>query len=209
MKRDEKNLQSHQKIIDNALQEFSKKSYGEASLNSICSTGNISKGIIYHYFKDKDELYLNCVRECFEALTDYLDEVVIINNLSIEAALASYFDARITFFGEHPLYLGMFSSAILNPPPHLTAEIDEIAADLNAQSVSILTTLLKSVKLCPDITLEEVVEVFLEYQDFVNSRFQVKTFGENTLKDHEDLCRRWLQILLYGVIEREASHDDK
>ena len=70
MNRDEKNLQTRQKIIDNALSEFSEKSYGEASLNSICATGNLSKGIIYHYFKDKDQLYLICVKECFDALTD-------------------------------------------------------------------------------------------------------------------------------------------
>lgn len=204
MNRDEKNLQTRQKIIDSALGEFSEKSYSESSLNSICTAGNISKGIIYHYFKDKDELYLICVKECFDALTDYLGSTVKVEELSVEEALECYFDARIIFFGEHPLYLGVFCSAVLNPPSHLTTATQEITSALNAQAVSILTTLLKKVKLRLDLTMEEVVEVFCEYQNFVNTRFQMKTVGERTLKEHEERCRRSLQIMLYGVIEREV-----
>lgn len=71
-------------------------------------------------------------------------------------------------------------------------------------NISILTTLLKTQKLRPDVTMEEVVEVFCEYQDFVNTRFQMKSAGKTTLKAHEARGRRSLQILLYGVIERQA-----
>ncbi|MEG1207370.1 MAG: TetR/AcrR family transcriptional regulator [Angelakisella sp.] len=204
MNRSEKNLQTRQRIIDSALAEFGAKSYGEASLNTICTAGNISKGIIYHYFKDKDELYLLCVKECFDALTDYLSGVVRINDVPIETALECYFDARITFFSKHSNYLGIFCNAMMNPPAHLSAAIDEIAVELNAQSVAILTELLKTVKLRSDVTMDEVIDVFQEYQDFVNTRFQKKAAGESTLKEHEERCRRSLKILLYGVIEREA-----
>lgn len=202
MKRTEKNLQTRQKIVDSALREFSEKQYGEASLNTICSEGNLSKGIIYHYFKDKEELYLLCVKECFDALTAYISGVVPIENVPIERALASYFDARIAFFEEHPLYFGVFCSAVIHPPAHLAAAIENCSAGFDAQAVSILTTLLKTVKLRPDVTMEEIVEVFCEYQDFVNARFQTKTSGEGAWKAHEARCRRSLQILLYGVIER-------
>lgn len=204
MNREEKNLQTRQKIIDSALSEFGKKNYSEASVNTICTAGNISKGIIYHYFKDKDELYLLCVRDCFDALTKYLDNSDLADTAPIEAALERYFDARIAFFEAHPLYLGIFCSAIMNPPPHLTASIDKITSGFHRQAVSILTTLLKTQKLRPDITVEDVVEVFCEYQDFVNTRFQMKAAGETTLKEHEARCRRSLQILLYGVIERQV-----
>lgn len=203
MNRDEKNLLTRQKIIDSALAEFSAKSYGEASLNTICAAGDISKGIIYHYFKDKDELYLICVKECFDALTDYLNNVVSVNDMPIEVGLEHYFDARIAFFGENPLYLGVFCSAVMNPPAYLCAAIDEITADFDAQTISILTAFLQTAKLCPDVTIAEVVEVFREYQDFVNARFQMKAAGETTLKEHEERCRRSLKILLYGVIKRE------
>lgn len=204
MNRNEKNLQTRQKIIDSAFAEFSEKTYGEASLNTICSAGGISKGIIYHYFHDKDELYLACVKVCFDALTRYLDDIVVIQDVPIEQAMASYFDARIAFFGANPPYLGVFCSAIMNPPPHLAAAIDDLATEFDAQAVSILTAMLGTVKLRPDVTTAEVVEIFRQYQDFVHARFQRKASDESTLKEHEERCRRALQILLYGVLEREA-----
>lgn len=73
MKRKEKSLLSRKKIINSAIAEFGINSYAEASLNAICKNSNISKGIIYHYFKDKDELYLVCVTECFDSLTNFLN----------------------------------------------------------------------------------------------------------------------------------------
>lgn len=205
MNRHEKNLRTRQKIMSSAFEEFGGKSYGEASLNTICSAGTLSKGIIYHYFKDKDELYLACVKECFDALTDYLDGLVMVKGTPVERAMAGYFDARITFFGKHPHYLGVFCSAVIHPPVHLLPAIHEITAGFDAQAVSVLTALLETVQLRPDVTTEEVVEVFREYQDFVNARFQKQTYGERTLKEHEERCRRSLLILLYGVVDREVG----
>ncbi|MFR5712295.1 MAG: TetR/AcrR family transcriptional regulator [Clostridium sp.] len=74
MKREEKNQQMRRRIMDSALAEFSGQDYGASSVNNICSAQGISKGIIYHYFKTKDELFLACVKECFSLLTAYLSE---------------------------------------------------------------------------------------------------------------------------------------
>ena len=69
MKREEKNQISRQRILESAAKEFAEKGYGLSSINVICAEGDISKGILYHYFKDKDELYLTCVQACFDGLT--------------------------------------------------------------------------------------------------------------------------------------------
>ena len=61
MKREEKNQITRRRIMDSALAEFAGKGYGASSVNTICAAQDISKGIIYHYFNTKDELYLACV----------------------------------------------------------------------------------------------------------------------------------------------------
>ena len=68
MKRDEKNAMSKQRILDAAMEEFSRKGYEGASLNTVCLKNGIFKGIIYHYFKDKDDIkqeLLQCHRSIF------------------------------------------------------------------------------------------------------------------------------------------------
>ena len=72
MKREEKNQQTRRRIMDSALAEFAANGYGGSSVNTICAAQGISKGIVYHYFESKDELYLACVEECFQCLTAHL-----------------------------------------------------------------------------------------------------------------------------------------
>ncbi len=45
------------KIINYAFEEFSKYSFEKASTNSIVKRAGISRGLLYHYFKDKQDLY--------------------------------------------------------------------------------------------------------------------------------------------------------
>lgn len=202
MKREEKNLQSRQRILEGALKEFSAKSYAEASLNNICNDNGISKGIIYHYFKDKDELYLLCIKECFDAMTSYLSEAVKTLNGGIEEHLRGYFDARIRFFSDNPLYLNLFCNAIINPPTHLLKAIDEVKSEFDALNISVLTGLLERLPLRHGVTVPEVVEDFRTYQDFFNARclsIQQGRSTESILRDHEESCHRQLKMLLYGV----------
>ena len=72
MNREEKNQITRRKILDSAIEEFAQHGPEAASINTICQNGGVSKGIIYHYFESKDRLYLACLEECFEALTDDL-----------------------------------------------------------------------------------------------------------------------------------------
>ncbi|WP_176494607.1 TetR/AcrR family transcriptional regulator [Anaerocolumna aminovalerica] len=205
MKRKAKNQQSRQKIIDSALQEFSEKYYAEASLNSICSMGNISKGIIYHYFNDKDDLYLTCVRECFDSLTAYLSENFIVDNTNVKVCLQKYFTVRNVFFNENPIYLKLFFNTVINPPEHLIKAIKEIRAEFDGLNISILTKLLESVKLNSGIAISEAVEHFRMYQDYFNLRYQLEHKNNLSLEEHEEHCHRWLNIFLYGIINQEEE----
>lgn len=63
MKKQEKTQKTKERILAAALQEFGTKSYDTASINSICEIGKIPKGLIYHNFEGKDELYLLCVKK--------------------------------------------------------------------------------------------------------------------------------------------------
>lgn len=203
MKREEKNMQSRQKIMDAAFKEFGDKSYGEASLNTVCKDGDISKGIIYHYFKDKDELFLACVKECFDALTVHLTEHVPLEGGQPEQVLRQYFDTRMVFFEQNPAYLKVFFSAVIMPPKHLTQAIAEIRKDFDALNVTVLTSLLKDVPLRRDLTMAEVIDEFKLYQDFINTQYQMQAVHQLGLEEHEKRCSRTLEILLYGVTARE------
>ncbi|MEG1640274.1 MAG: TetR/AcrR family transcriptional regulator [Ruthenibacterium sp.] len=205
MKRDEKNLLSRRKILHSALTEFGGQGYGLSSINTICTAGDISKGILYHYFKDKDALYLACVQELFDDLTAYLTQELSDVSGNSTMRLTRYFDARLRFFHENPLYHKLFCDVVIAPPQHLAMDIAQIKAAFDALNTTVLTALLQAQKLRTDITMETAVETFRLYQDFVNARFKMVPNSEINLEEHEKTCRRSLTILLHGVMESEEA----
>lgn len=202
MKREEKSMLSRQKIIDSARKEFAEKGYGLSSINTICADGDLSKGILYHYFKDKDELYLLCVSTCFEGLTRVLKKSHEQLSGAPEEALNQVFRDRLTYFSEHPMDQRLFCEAVIAPPERLAAQIGAIKAPFNHVNEEILTDILSRETLRGEYTLDEVIRSFREYQDFINARLR-NTPG--SAFEREQICQRALRILLYGVIDPKGK----
>lgn len=200
MKREEKNLQTRRRIMDSALNEFSKQGYGASSINTICSAQGISKGIIYHYFKTKDDLFLACVEECFCLLTEYLRSKMQDAESDTERQLEEYFAVRMSFFTEYPIYQRIFCEVMITPPTHLETKIQECRKNFDQLNIQILDKLLAPLSLRPPITKGEVIETFRQFQDFINIKYPVTEF-----EAHEQSCKRALNILLYGVIDRREQ----
>lgn len=203
MKREEKNQQTKRRIMDSALKEFAEQGYGSSSVNNICSGEGVSKGIIYHYFQTKDELYLACVDECFRTLTEYMKEALILEGETVHRQLQLYFDARFEFFQAFPMYQRIFCEAVIMPPAHLATAVRQRKAGFDELNISILNRILEPLKLRIGVSREKVVDMFLQFQDYINAKYQPSRGQEIDFKTHEEDCRRALDILLYGVVERK------
>ena len=205
MKREEKNALSRQRILEAALEEFSQKGYEAASLNNVCAEKGISKGIIYHHFKDKDALFLLCVEDCFTQVSAYLQEAAEALSGTAQEKLAAYFDARLRFFALHPVYLGIFAEAAFNPPAALAEEIARRRQAFDRLNADVLTGVLGKASLRAELSAETVVEDFRMYMDYFNLRFRSAFRSgrsiDEILTEHEEKCRRQLDILLHGVLE--------
>ncbi|NLP28132.1 MAG: TetR/AcrR family transcriptional regulator [Clostridia bacterium] len=206
MKREEKNMLMRQQIIKSAIAEFGLNSYGEGSLNAICKKGNISKGIIYHYFKDKDELYLACVKECFNSLTTFLkSENISFNN--VEEAIEKLLDLCHQFFKENPDFGNIFTNALLQPPKHLLKEIKEIKAELDKFNINFYEQVLENVNLKSGVSREEAIEYFLIFQESFNYYFHNKVYGDfrKLFTEHELKLGNLLKIMFYGIAKEDTE----
>ena len=76
-------------------------------------------------------------------------------------------------------------------------------------NVQILERLLSPVSLRPDISKEDVIETFRQFQDFINIRYQMTDLNGHTFEVREENCMKALNILLYGVIQREENENAK
>lgn len=203
MKREEKNQLTRRRILDSALTEFAEQGFRAGSVNTISSAEGLSKGILYHYFPTKEALYLACVEECFERLTSYLKDHALVEGVTIETQLETYFNTRLSFFINYPVYQRIFCDAVIAPPVPLEKAIGEKKAGFDQLNIDILNRLLEPAALRPDISKEDVVDTFRQYQDYINAKFRMSATEKMDIREHEENCRRALSILLYGVIERK------
>lgn len=58
------------KLIEASLEEFSRVSFNEASINVIINKAGISRGSFYMYFEDKEDLFRFLLENHKEAITD-------------------------------------------------------------------------------------------------------------------------------------------
>ena len=209
MKQDEKSALSRQKIVSAAMQEFSRNGYKCASLNSVWAQEHISKGMIYHHFKDKDELYLLCAGQCFSALIEYIRSSLVNWSGTSREKLKAYFDARFRFFAENPVYLGLFVDASFDTPAHLREKIACIREEFDSLNASILEGILESESLRDGLEVRQAVDDLRSYMDYFNLQFRMSDASpgdpSERLKAHERMCHRLIDIWLYGVIERKEE----
>lgn len=104
--------EKRKRILHAALREFAEKGYDQASTNQIVKEAEISKGMLFYYFNNKEDLYhylinygLKIVREEFldtldETIPDFLDRLKYISQ------------AKLAYFWNYPA-VNQFMGTIL------------------------------------------------------------------------------------------------
>lgn len=195
-----------QLIINSAIAEFGAHSYNEASVNTITKNGNFSKGLIYHYFENKDALYLACVSECFEKFVSFLKINEIIFD-HVEKATSQYISMRQEFFKQNPKFSNIFANALFHPPDHLKKEIKEIKSELNQFNNEFYRKILENIVLKDYVNVEEAMEYFTIFQESFNYYFQTQDSEDydRLVQEHEIKLEKILKMMFYGIIKEEKQ----
>jgi TetR/AcrR family transcriptional regulator len=202
MKQEEKTRRTVDRILHAAILEFGAHNYETASLNRICKEHNVSKGLLYHNFKNKDELYLRCVEISFEKLTEYLKRAEY-SATDVQKNLHTLLTMRQNFFHENPYLSKIFFQAVLQPPRHLASEIRRIRWNFDSFHAERYREVIHSIALRPGVTEEMALQCFCIFQEMFNRHFRdladSDTDFSTLVEAHEVQLPILLNILLYGI----------
>lgn len=209
MKQEQRRYTSQGLIVAEAIKEFGEHGYGDASINHICETGQISKGRMFHYFKDKDELFLTCVQYCY----DHLQQVQAFFQAAPAEGLAQsfhrYFQLRQQHFRSFPHEALMMRVAALSAPQHLKEQTSSMMEHFVEESAKVLYQILSGVQPpLPDTYFKEAVQIFNIASYYCH--FRVGTTDWSPEKDMTEQLERNLaffdrvvQLMLYGLLPRD------
>jgi AcrR family transcriptional regulator len=89
-------------VLHTAAQLFLEKSYARTSLNDVADRLNITKPALYHYFRNKEEIFLACYRLGAALIEDILNDIAAHcgNGLEkVDAFIYSYANVLTVNFG--------------------------------------------------------------------------------------------------------------
>lgn len=155
-KRQSQNVEVREKIISAAIEEFAASGYKAASTNSLCKRANVSKGLIYYYFKNKEEMYLNTLRYVIDKFKDNV-------KITIEGCerdgidyISEYFDTKFKFFKDNPQYSKIIVNSLLNDTMD---EVKKINKEFTTYNNELLYKIIKNIDINPKFDKEKAFEL--------------------------------------------------
>ncbi len=205
MKQQERQKKSKEKILQAAITEFSASGYDKVTMENICTRHGISKGMMYHYYSGKDDLFLLCVQNMYQMMQQYLEEnMAELEKKDALHALKEFWMLRESFFGEHPPFKNIFENALLRTPPHLFKKIEEIRGPIEALNRQFLHRTIGKIELRENLKKENV-SIYLEAMESVFWKLVEQYRREQRISDVHSLMEAagelWDMVLL-GVVRQ-------
>lgn len=217
MTQEEHTKASRKLILELAIKEFATYGYKKASVNRICTEGNISKGRLFHHFKNKDDIFLSAARYDFEERAKHIESFTYPENANGVTVLQKYFRHKQEYFVLYPQRAVLAYIVSKAPPEHLKSECEELTKYYSEKTEIELEKLLrvlnppvpeKHVPLMRKILKIASYYTYLENASTVNfSRdSEISEMFEKTSKEFDEA----LQILVCGVLhQRDLENMDE
>ncbi|WP_044896077.1 TetR/AcrR family transcriptional regulator [Bacillus alveayuensis] len=203
-------------IIKVSIEEFVKNGYEKTSTDVITRRAGISKGILFHYFKSKKNLYLYLVNYVKDLLTEKTME-------ALKQIKADDFFERVKKIvlmkqkvtAQYLQETQFIAQAFTNPPVAVKKEMEEIIKkhyetyqeDFMLEHVYI-KDLIQTEKLRDDISVDTVISMTMFIVEqltnkylalYKNKQFDIMNNTESLIRELND----YLKIVKYGIYKRE------
>ena len=131
-------MERKERILTAARKVFLSKGYLGATIRDIALEAELSPGLIYHYFDNKDDVYGQICEEAFHILLETLKKEDL-DGKSVLAGLESLARAYVRFYTDYPEYFEIISFKELGfKRVGLTGEIRDRLNQLSLSALSVL-----------------------------------------------------------------------
>ncbi|RLQ93770.1 TetR/AcrR family transcriptional regulator [Falsibacillus albus] len=122
------------RIVNAALKVFSQNGYQKASTNAIVKEAKISKGLLFHYFKSKKDLYLSLSEQLSDLFLEKIYERVDWEESDIFCVLRQIVLLKFELFKVYPEMTDFLNAVYQETDSEVAGEINRKKEKLIAES---------------------------------------------------------------------------
>ncbi|MGI5893406.1 MAG: TetR/AcrR family transcriptional regulator [Candidatus Merdivicinus sp.] len=204
---------SRQKIMDAAITEFATKGYAAASTNRICQQAAISKGLLFHYYKNKQTLYEEVLEQCVKDMeqASYLPR----ERLYAAPDIQEFCRRQMNFFAEHFEHYSIIGDLLWNVGKGEDSEREKLREKLISHKAERFRCFLNHCALRPEVDREVALDLILNATDQIQKKYMQKIhwrqeITEKALQEFREEYHQMLGMLLNGMVmpsEHRAGED--
>lgn len=191
-------------LLNHAIELFALQGYDATSTNQIIEQANVSKGLLFHYFTNKETLFLRCYQIVSEDFHQHL--------LSIDHPSTSFKEELFKLalhkhaYGiEKPLYYQLLFEGFVKAPLHLQPQLQQILTPIMEDGMKIMHTLIDTLPIKATCSKQDVYLLFegINYAFQKNMIPSITNVSTLTTQEITGLYEHYVKLvdgILYGIL---------
>ena len=156
-------ITKQKRVLAAALEVFSREGYLRANTNEIAALAEISKGLLFHYFGSKKNLYLFLLDETVKQMSERLMHI----NLPIQAELFELLRVvsveKLRIAVEDPKGYRLIYEAFMHTPKGLEEDIKARFSGLFSNSAAQISALVDESLFKPTVGKTRAIKILMAY----------------------------------------------
>jgi TetR/AcrR family transcriptional regulator len=198
-----------QRILNAALNEFADHGFDKASTNRIVKHAEIGKGMLFHYFNTKKDLYYYLLHYCLDrTLNDYLKQIDITERDFIERFKKAG-ELKMELFAEHPDVLNFLGTFFLEDIKELPEDIQAKYAQLQKEGYEKIYSNIDYSLFRENVDVEKAFKminwVIEGYEKELKDSLKGQPFSELNMEPYFKEFYKYLEMLKSAFYKKEGE----
>ncbi|MGG1675848.1 TetR/AcrR family transcriptional regulator [Neobacillus sp. NRS-1170] len=147
------------RIINAAIKEFAQKGYDNASTNGIVKEAGISKGLLFHYFGNKKQMYFFLFDYCTNLITDEYYQKVNFKETDFFTRIRQAVIVKMEMLGTHPDIFKFIQEVFLDDSPEIKVEFDKKKQEMTHINMEKFYEGIDYSKFREDVDLKKILKI--------------------------------------------------
>jgi len=190
------------KILDAALEVFSKDGFRGATLDRIAAEAAMSKPNLLYYFSSKEEIHIALLKQLLDLWLAPLRAIKADGDPRVE--LGTYIRRKLEMSRDLPRESRLFANEVMRGAQHIAPLLKEELHDLVAEKAAIIQTWIDAGKLAPCDPRHIIFAIWATTQHYADFDAQIKSVLRHNEDDQSHFvdAEEFLNTLFLGRLIR-------
>ncbi|TLQ04804.1 TetR/AcrR family transcriptional regulator [Pediococcus stilesii] len=202
-----KDPQKVERILGASLNHFANQRYQRTKVDEIASDANVSKGIVFRYFKNKANLYLETLKYALENFNGKIDYSIWLDAKDMSEMIVQATTYKIKLQQKYPKEFRLLLDAYANAndfSDEFNAQVQKVYAENSQAPTELILPVLKRMNLREDVQIDDALRMIngVILQITEESKIFVHEHPDGDLKDMTEIiahAKTYMDIFERGI----------